>query len=292
MPTLDFTFPAAGTNRARTPVPLTPGLHRIHKANGGGLAAWLAVPERLNTALAPLVAVHGVGRGAQKQAQLFQPTANEQGRLVIAPLFDTRQWPGYQRISTQGRRADLALLRLLQAVGFMTGVSTRQVALFGYSGGAQFAHRFALLHPHRVAQLCTCAAGWYTWLGADGGHFPQGLQARGGRDPDLGEIAAANLGRFLQIPTRVTVGALDRHSDALTRRDPQLDALQGTHRLERAQRWVQALHQAATARGLRASAQLHVLPQAGHDFAQCMRSGALAALALPYLPAQRLPMAA
>ncbi len=271
---------------------LAPGLHRLSSALGAGLGGWLAMPERLDPALAPLVVVHGVGRGARKQARLFMQAAHEQGRLVIAPLFDTRRWPGYQRILTQRRRADLALLDLLQAVGFMTGASTRQVALFGYSGGAQFAHRFALLHPHRVAHLCTCAAGWYTWVGADGGGFPRGLQPRGGRHPDLGEIAAANLGRFLQIPTQVTVGALDQHSDALTRRNPQLDAQQGTHRLERAQRWVQALHQAAAARGLQPAAQLHVLPQAGHDFAQCMRSGALAALAVPRPGAARLSLAA
>lgn len=271
---------------------LAPGLHRITVPAAQSLSGWLGVPERLDPTLAPLVAVHGVGRGARKQARLFLQAASEQGRLVVAPLFDTRRWPGYQRILTQGRRADLALLSLLQAVAFQTGVSTRQVALFGYSGGAQFAHRFALLHPHRVAQLCTCAAGWYTWVGEQGGAFPQGLRPRTGRRLDLGEIAAANLGRFLQIPTRVAVGAQDQHSDALTRRDPQLDTLQGTHRLERAQRWVQALHQAAAARGLRAAAQLHVLPQAGHDFAECMRSGELAALALPTRPAARLSLAA
>lgn len=276
-----------------TPAPqLAPGLHRFSAPAAQGLSAWLGVPDRLDPTLPPLVAVHGVGRGARKQARLFLQAAQAQGRLVIAPLFDTARWPGYQRIRTQGRRADLALLGLLQAVGFQTGVPTRRVALFGYSGGAQFAHRFALLHPHRVLQLCTCAAGWYTWVAPQAGAFPHGLQAGRGRGADLGEIAAANLGRFLQIPTHVTVGALDHHSDALTRRHPALDALQGTDRLERAQRWVQALQQAALARGLQPAAQLHLLPHAGHDFAQCMRSGALAALALPLPPASRLPLAA
>lgn len=271
---------------------LAPGLHRIAASSGAGLGGWLFVPERMNPSLAPLVAVHGVGRGARKQVELFMSGASAQGRLVIAPLFDTQRWPGYQRIIMQGRRADLALLGFLEAVGFMARVSTRQVALFGYSGGAQFAHRFALLHPHRIAHLCTCAAGWYTWPGTEGGTFPQGLQPHGSRQPDLGAIAAANLNRFLQIPTHVTVGALDHTSDALTRRDPQLDALQGTHRMERAQNWVQTLHHLATTKGLARKAQLHVLPNAGHDFDECMRSGALAALALPALHVQQIPLAA
>lgn len=271
---------------------LAPGLHRFTGPSAHDLSGWLGVPERLDPSLAPLVAVHGVGRGARKQARLFMQAAGEQGRLVIAPLFDTRGWPGYQRIRTQGRRADLALLRMLQAVGLQTGVCTRRVSLFGYSGGAQFAHRFALLHPHRLVQLCTCAAGWYTWVDAQAGGFPRGLGSRAAPRLDLAEIAAANLGRFLQLPIRVVVGALDRHSDALTRSDPQLDALQGTHRLERARRWVQALHQAAALRGLRPNAQLHVLPQAGHDFAQCMQSGALASLALPMSTSARWPLVA
>jgi pimeloyl-ACP methyl ester carboxylesterase len=270
---------------------LQPGPHHL-SAPTHSLSAWLAVPEHLNPSLSPLVAVHGVRRGARNQARQFMQAAREQGRLVIAPLFDTHHWFGYQRILAQGQRADLALLRLLETVSFQLGVATRQVVLFGYSGGAQFAHRFAMLHPHRVAQLCTCAAGWYTWVEAGAGAFPRGLEASARRRLSLGEVAAANLGRFLQIPTWVTVGDLDNQADALTRRDPHLDALQGTHRLERAQRWVQALHSAAASRGMQASAQLHVLPDAGHDFAQCMRSGALAQLALPALAPTRIPLAA
>lgn len=270
---------------------LQTGLHPL-SAPTHSLSAWLAVPEHLNPELAPLVAVHGVRRGARNQARQFMQAAREQGRLVIAPLFDTHHWLGYQRIQAQGQRADLALLRLLETVSFQFGVSTRQVALFGYSGGAQFAHRFAMLHPHRVAQLCTCAAGWYTWIEAGAGAFPLGLEASARRRLNLGEVAAANLGRFLQIPTWVTVGALDNQADALTRRDPHLDALQGSHRLERAQRWVQALHSVAASRGMQASARLHVLPDAGHDFAQCMRCGALTQLALPALAPTQWPLAA
>lgn len=286
---------AAPTASSQTELPearrLQPGLHHV-TAPTHSLSAWLAVPEHLNPTLSPLVAVHGVRRGARNQARQFMLAAREQGRLVIAPLFSTQHWFGYQRILAKGQRADLALLRLLETVSFQLGVSTRQIALFGYSGGAQFAHRFAMLHPHRVAQLCTCAAGWYTWVEAGAGAFPLGLEERARRRLSLGEVAAANLGRFLQIPTWVTVGELDDQSDALTRRDPLLDALQGTHRLERARRWVQALHSAAAARGIQAAAQLHVLPQAGHDFEQCMRSGALAQLALPAPAPIRLPLAA
>lgn len=267
-------------------------LRRIPATWTAGLECWLCIPENLDSSLAPLVAVHGVGRAAKNQAKQFMKRAQDQGRLVIAPLFDDQRWAGYQRIAARGQRADLALLTLLESVTFQTGVSTRRVAMFGYSGGAQFAHRFAMLHPHRVERLCVCAAGWYTWPSANELVFPQGTGVAPRRQ--LGEAATSNLGRFLQIPTQVAVGERDNVVDALTRSNVLLDAQQGTHRLQRAQRWVQSLQQLAAARGLRANTRLTVLPDAGHDFRECMRSGLLGELAMPEpgLRAQVLPRAA
>lgn len=257
----------------------TSRLRRIPATWTAGLECWLYVPENLDSSLAPLVAVHGVGRGARNQARQFMQRAREQGRLVIAPLFDAERWAGYQRIAAHGQRADLALLTLLDSVTFQTGVSTRRVAMFGYSGGAQFAHRFAMLHPHRVERLCVCAAGWYTWPSATEQAFPHSTGFT--RRRRLGEAAESNLGRFLQIPLQVAVGERDNVVDALTRSTVLLDAQQGTHRLQRAERWVRTLRQLAEDRGLRPNARLTVLPDAGHDFRECMRSGLLGSLAMP-----------
>ena len=167
----------------------------------------------------------------------------------------------------------------MDSVTFQTGVSTRRISMFGYSGGAQFAHRFAMLHPHRVEHLCVCSAGWYTWPEATELAFPHSTSFKPRRR--LGAAAASNLGRFLQIPLQVAVGERDNVVDALTRSSVLLDALQGTHRLQRAQRWVQILQQLAEERGLRSNARLTVLADAGHDFRECMRSGLLGSLAMP-----------
>ena len=246
-----------------------------------GLGCWLAMPDRLDPMLPPLVAVHGVRRGARNQARQFMARAAEQGRMVIAPLFDEQNWPGYQRVVANGQRADLALLQALEVVSFLTGVRTRQVQLFGYSGGAQFVHRFAMLHPDRVDRLCVCAAGWYTWASDTAQAFPVGLGQRLSRGSDVGQLAQSHLERFLRLPINVVVGEFDNQSDELTRRSSELDATQGPHRLERARRWVQQLRSLALDRGLQSQAHLTVLPGAGHDFRQCMASGALAALTMP-----------
>ena len=254
-------------------------LQRLPARLTQGLDCWVVIPENLNRSLAPLVAIHGVGRDAKNQAALNMNRAVAQGRLVIAPLFDEKSWPGYQRIASRGRRPDLALLNLLETVAFVWGVNTCKVSMFGYSGGAQFAHRFAMLHPHRVDRLTACSAGWYTW--PDAQLFPRGLGTAQSRRLSLGAIAAGNLDRFLQIPINVAVGALDDQVDPLTRDNDALNEQQGGHRLERATRWCKALRQTALQRGLKAQIDLHVLPDAAHDFRQCMRSGWLSQLAMP-----------
>src|SRR5690606_11819874 len=124
------------------------------------------------------------------------------------------------------KRADVALLRALEVVSFLSGVRTRQVLLFGYSGGAQFAHRFALLHPHRVDRLCVCAAGWYTWPADHEQSFPIGLGRRRSGGSDLGHLARSNLDRFLRLPVSVAVGERDDRPDALTRGGSEVDVLQ------------------------------------------------------------------
>ncbi len=254
-------------------------LQRLPARLTQGLDCWVVVPEKLKRNLPPLVAVHGVGRGAKNQAALHMERATAQGRMVIAPLFDEKAWAGYQRMATRGRRPDLALLTLLETVSFVWGVNTRKVSLFGYSGGAQFAHRFAMLHPHRLEGLTVCSAGWYTW--PDEQLFPCGLGSPPRRRLSLGGIAAGNLDRFLQIPINVAVGELDNQVDPLTRDNDALNEQQGAHRLARATRWSTVLRECALQRGIKAQIDLHVLPEAGHDFRQCMRSGLLSRLAMP-----------
>jgi pimeloyl-ACP methyl ester carboxylesterase len=243
----------------------------------GRLPCWLAVPERPDADAPPLVAVHGVRRDARGQATGFAPAAATAGRLVIAPCFAEHLYPGYQRVVT-GRRADLALLELLERVGQAGLADTRHVELFGYSGGAQFAHRFAMLYPHRIRRLTLAAAGWYTF--PDDAPYPYGLAPARGTTLAWGPHMRVGLSRFLAIPIRVCVGEYDNHADALTRRGHGIDRRQGTNRLERARRWVAALHHAGSALGRSPDIAFHPLPGCGHDFRSCLRLGGLAEITL------------
>ena len=252
-------------------------LHGVHivwrRAHGrNGLACWLAIPHQRRADTPALVAIHGIQRGAEEMARSFAARAAAEGRVVIAPVFDEAGWTGYQRV-VQRRRADLALIALLDELALEGLVGKRPFTLFGFSGGAQFAHRFAMLYPHRIDHLIAAAAGWYT-LPDRHSVFPYGLGAESGRQA-WGPKFGAALDRFLQLPVSVLVGTLDNLPDETTRSTPELDRRQGRDRLTRARTWTRALTHAARARGLATRIRLHTLAACGHRFIDCVRDGGL-----------------
>lgn len=220
---------------------------------GGGLGAPL------------FVSVHGRSRNAARHAELFAPFAERYGVVLIAPLFSLERFPDYNCLGREGRgdRADLAFDRILSAVEHQTGARGR-IYLFGYSGGAQFAHRYMMVYPERVARVAAGAGGWYTFPDT-GLQYPYGI----GPCADL-SFVSFEPERFLRVPCLVLVGEQDVVRGVHLNQDPKVDTHQGTHRLERGQRWVAAMNQIAAVRGFASPVQFQLLHGVGHSFADCM----------------------
>jgi pimeloyl-ACP methyl ester carboxylesterase len=220
----------------------------------------------------PLVALHGISRDALALWRAFGPLAAGDGRALLVPRFTQRDWPQFQQI---GRvRPDLVLLDLLQQAGLVK----ERVDLFGFSGGAQLAHRFAMLYPHRVATLHLAAPGWYT-LPDTTVPWPLGLKPgpdRRLRGFDAAALSRLQLRHYLGLKVRLWVGELDVDRDASLRQTDALDALQGKTRLDRAAAYAEAFRRAARAQGITPDIDLTVLPGCGHDFSDCARIGNLA----------------
>jgi pimeloyl-ACP methyl ester carboxylesterase len=224
----------------------------------------------------PIVALHGISRNAGAIWQAFAPLAAANERTLLVPRFCESQWPRFQQIGQE--RPDLALLDLFQ----QAGLAGQRVDLFGFSGGAQLAHRFAMLYPHRVATLHLAAPGWYTLPDATL-PWPQGLgtvPSRRLRGFDAAALSLLQLMQYLSLRVRLWVGAQDTVRDASLRQDGDLDACQGKTRVERACRYAEAFDRAARAMGLTPDIDLTVLPGCGHDFTECDRVGGLAARVL------------
>lgn len=216
-----------------------------------------------------LVCVHGISRNAEEQIQGFSDYAEANGVILVAPVFDAARFPDYQRLgrSGKGQRADLMLATILAEVGHRIGVDIPRISLFGYSGGAQFAHRFMMAYPERINAVVVAAAGWYTFPDPEC-RYPRGTAAT-----EYVTGMPFDLDRFLQIPVCALVGEHDIIRDSTLRSSPNLERQQGLTRKERAHRWIRAMRATAKEREHSTLYYFELLPKTGHCFTMAMKEG-------------------
>lgn len=210
--------------------------------------------------------MHGISENACEQLLRFAPEAEARGAVLVAPLMRRAVFGQYQQIvdPKSGIRADEALFDILAAVGAETGLASLPVDIFGFSGGGQFAHRFAMIHPHAVRACVVVAPGWFSFPDPRRA-YPQGLAGLPTGDRPFDEAAVR------AIPMHVVVGEHDTHRDASLRSSPALDRRQGHTRLERAVRW----HAAMRNWGADPRGSLTILPAMAHSFSQGTRDHGL-----------------
>lgn len=213
-----------------------------------------------------VVSVHGIARNAAAHTYRLIDEAERNGLSILAPLFEKDLYGQYQQLhdDPSGVRADLALLDMLQAAGRLSRANTERILLFGFSGGAQFSHRFVFAHPKRVFSAVHVSAGWYTFP-TETDRYPRGVKP--GRSAiDLDVISAFG------VRQHVLVGEEDVDRDSSLRQNKWLDESQGRTRVERAGRWVDAMAAAAPS-GEGPSFEL--LPGVAHRFAEAVEISSL-----------------
>ena len=201
---------------------------------------------------------------------MFAPYCERFGVVLVVPRYTPEQHSDYQRLGRLGRgvRADQVLDKCLAEVSLLTGADTTQFNLFGYSGGAQFAHRYLMAHPHRIAKAALVAAGWYTFPDHTE-KFPYGIRPTR-RLPDV----VFNPEEFLHVPVDVFVGELDRNTKNLRKTKRTLEQ-QGKNRLERGRNWVAAMQIAGNTYGIETAVTFTSVPNTDHSFLRFCRRGAL-----------------
>jgi len=251
---------------------IVPGLHSISGTTRSP-EYYLYLPRQPAGRRRVLVSVHGVSRNALEHIELFRDSADRYGVVLVAPVFTFEGFRDYQRLGRKGRgpRADLALIRILNEIQMAAGLDTGKVDMFGFSGGAQFVHRFCYAHSQRVRSLVLGSAGWYT-MPDRSLQYPYGTADARGLD-----AVRFNLGAAARLPTLVVVGEEDdREDDEELNRSRFVVQSQGRHRLERARTWTAAMNTLAGRQGLPGSVDLQVLPGVGHSFRQAVLEGGLA----------------
>lgn len=137
--------------------------------------------------------------------------------IILAPLFpasvlgdDNRD--GYKYMEEGPVRYDLTLLAIVDEVRANYHLHSPRFALFGFSGGGHFTHRFLLLHPARLWAVCIGAPGSVTlldprrdwWVGT------RDFKARFGVPLDVAAMA--------RVPVQMVVGKADLETWEITHR--------------------------------------------------------------------------
>lgn len=229
------------------------------------------VPSRGGAGAPILVTVHGISRNAWEQVSMFAPYAERAGVVLVAPLYEHERFPHYQRLSANERGENpVAVMEAIVAeVARTTGASGERLRLFGFSGGGQFVHRYAMAHPQRVAGYVVGSAGWYTFPDAQR-RYPYGL-----RYNQRLQMGGFDLRRFLAVPGWVLVGERDVYEGTAMRKTERVMLEQGLSRMERGLRWVDAVNARAAELGLAAPVRFEQLPRSPHSFRRSMRRGEL-----------------
>lgn len=129
----------------------------------------LLAPESNEGTSAPglTVVVHDSTRNHQPCAEAYASFANLHHQVVLAPLFPRNvlgdgQVDGYKFLREGELRYDTLLHEMIDDAHRHTGCDGSRFFLQGYSGGAQFVHRYLLLHPERLRAVSLGAPGAVT----------------------------------------------------------------------------------------------------------------------------------
>ncbi|MCW8060554.1 alpha/beta hydrolase [Agrobacterium tumefaciens] len=120
-----------------------------------------------------IVAVHGTGRTSFMD---FRDGFAEFGRwndcAILCPIFPVgvlgdNARSGYKYIREGNIRYDKVVLEMVSEISRKYDRSWEKFAMFGFSGGGHFTHRFAILHPEKLWAASIGAPGSVTLLDAD-----------------------------------------------------------------------------------------------------------------------------
>jgi pimeloyl-ACP methyl ester carboxylesterase len=275
MPTHKITEPITG--RAKLLKLVSPhyqlrgGVNDLYTRDGQYVCIHLPAMHTRQSPVRLLVVVHGYGarKNNTRSRQAVHRLACFWGQqvaglnwAVLAPHFDEKRFQkDYQRLNHNGMRADLCLNQLIDAAGALCpDLETEKCLLLGFSGGGQFAHRYAAFHANRFLRIVVGAPGWFMWPDPCL-PYPLGMG-----DPHSPNKGRQRLRRLCRHNILLLVGENDHTQGAFRRRYRRADlcSLQGMGRRERAANWFLALKQMATKEKIPIRSRFQILKHTAH----------------------------
>ena len=176
----------------------------------------LYVPESFNpegAGLHPVVVdVHGTWR--EDHRSFFKGFCDRNNAILFAPIFpasiiEPGEMDSYKFMEHHGIRFDLLLIEMLREASARYRFDWDKLLFFGFSGGAQYVHRFLYFHPELPfaasiaapgsVTLCDTSLGWWRGIADLKERFnrtyePEAIKSVriqclvGSRDTDVSEI--------------------------------------------------------------------------------------------------------
>lgn len=217
-----------------------------------------------------LFVLHGIGSRGDTFSQNLVDEADRNYWLLVAPTMPYRDYMDPANLLKEDVRFSGLLTDMLDNLPKKLGMKLRKHALiYGFSRGAQLAHRFTIFYPERVESIAAISAGSYT-LPSDHRNNDQSaplIQMPYGVG-DLEKYVGHSLNRDLlkQVSFLLEVGGRDIEPDEVPR---QFDTYVGKNRVARAT----AFQYALVSVGIQS--RLIIFPDAGHEITLEMRKTAL-----------------
>lgn len=253
----------------------------IQQADNNGVH-YVYIPEENPSRT--LVVAHGtpsLGESTNDLAKNFIQRwvrfANRNKLLLIAPSFDRENfgsdpgtgfgYGGYRGLFGREQGADDFVLSLTRRYSPLCDIQDGRFLLYGHSAGAQFAIRFVVKHPDKIAAAVASAPGRFAYPAADAA-WPYGMGTfnRTIKWSDTESIpthyrpAKRNWERAARLPLAIVYGEQD------TEPQPERPAHAGSTRIDYGTAWVAAMN-ALTADDS-ANIRLLLVPGVGHDSAR------------------------
>ncbi|WP_407118012.1 alpha/beta hydrolase [Bradyrhizobium sp. LMG 9283] len=211
-----------------------------------------------------LVAVHGTGRTSFLD---FRDGFAEFGRwndcAVLCPVFPVGvlgngNRSGYKYMAEGDIRYDEIVLKIVDEIAAKYHQDWSRFAMFGFSGGGHFTHRFAILHPGKLWAASIGAPGSVTvldstkdwWVGI------RDIKRRFGIDFDAAALA--------RVPVQMIVGEADLETWEITHKPGGTYWMEGANDAGRTRpERLQALKASFESAGV--NVRLDLVPGVSHD---------------------------
>jgi poly(3-hydroxybutyrate) depolymerase len=219
-------------------------------------------PRACDTTCPILIALHGALRKSSDMRDYWELVADRYKFMVITPEFSEEKYPGdaYALGGATGEQAQNRERTVFATVEHLFDEmrdGQQTYVLFGYSAGAQVAHRMALLRPdNRASTIVVANAGWFTLpefrKDKNAPSFPLSLVGSPATDADVRKALSKRM--------LVMVSETDNDPEAVDMGKSDGATKQGGSRMERAENFIKSATTVANEIGAKLAWELNELP--------------------------------